>query len=256
MNDIELPLVLFTVLSQAAVGVTWVAAFKGGPNSGRGPAVLSAVLLGLGLGASIFHLGHPTLAVTALRNIGTAWLSMEILTSGLFFALVLAGAVFQRKIWLIPGAAGGILMVAASGLTYAAPGYPSYYNALPTMLFFLTATILGLSWGWRFVPEDGRPGTARLLAAVLLVALVLNLVAPCLWANGTAAARMSAAAFLSSPLFWLYLLAGLGLPMVLILKQVQVPTWMPVYLLGGELLGRMLFFGLPAHSAVTLGLIN
>jgi DMSO reductase anchor subunit len=256
MNDFELPLVLFTVLSQAAAGVAWVAAFKGGVSPRRDSALVSAAFLGVGLAASMFHLGHPTLAPTALRNLGTAWLSMEILTSGLFFALVIAGAVIRGKSWRILGAVSGALMVVASGLTYAAAGYPSHNNALPTLLFFLTATILGLSWGWRFVPEDGRPGTARLLAAVLLVAMVLNLLAPCLWANGAAAARMSAAAFASSPLFWLYLVAALGLPMVLIFKRLQIPTWMPVYLLAGELLGRMLFFGLPVHSAVALGWIN
>ena len=256
MSEYELPLVLFTVLSQAAVGVAWVAAFKREASAGRAPALLSAVLLGLGLAASLLHLGHPTMAATALRNLGTAWLSMEILTAGLFFALVLAGAVFRKKILEVLGAAAGALMVVASGLTYAAMGYPSHYNALPTLLFFLTAIILGLSWGWRFVPEDDQPGTARLLGAVLLVAMVLNLVVPCFWANGATAARMTAAAFASSPLFWLYLVAALGLPMVLIFKRLQIPTWMPVYLLAGELLGRMLFFGLPVHSAVTLGWIN
>jgi len=256
MNDLELPLVLFTVLSQAAVGVAWVAAFKGGGSPLRSPALLSAAFLGLALAASLFHLGHPTLAVTALRNLGSAWLSLEILAAGLFFAFVIVGAVIQRKIWQVLGLVSGALMVVASGLTYAAPGYPSYDNALPTLLFFLTAMILGLSWGWRFIPEDGRPGTARLLAAVLLVAMVLNLVAPCLWANGVMAARMSAAAFASSPLFWLYVVAALGVPMVLIFKRLQIPTWMPVYLLAGELFGRMLFFALPAHSALTLGGIN
>ncbi|MHC1730325.1 MAG: dimethyl sulfoxide reductase anchor subunit family protein [Syntrophobacteraceae bacterium] len=256
MSHFELPLVLFTVLSQAAAGVVWVVAFKGGDTPSRGPVLLSAAFLGLGLAGSLFHLGHPTMAPTALRNLGSAWLSFEILASGLFFACVLAGAVIQSKIWRILTSVSGALMVAASGLTYAAAGYPSHYNALPTLLFFLTAIILGLSWGRRFVPANGRPGTARLLGAVLLVALILNLAAPCLWANGSMAARMTAAAFASSPFFWLYLVAALGLPMVLIFKRLQIPTWMPVYLLAGELLGRMLFFGLPTHSAVTLGWIN
>jgi DMSO reductase anchor subunit len=255
MSDFELPLVGFTVLSQGAAGIAAVVALRSAA-SGRGPKLLAAGFLGLGLIASLFHLGRPLMAITALRNLGSAWLSAEILTAGLFFALLLAGIIIKGRIWDFLAAGVGALMVVASGLTYAAPGFPTHDNALPMILFALTALILGLAWGERFLPEDRRRGVAALLGGALLAALAVNLAAACLWTSGGPALRLTAAAFAASPLFWVYMLAALGLPMVLVVRNLRVPAWLPIYLLAGEIVGRMLFFGLPVHSASTLGLLN
>ncbi|HWI53775.1 MAG TPA: DmsC/YnfH family molybdoenzyme membrane anchor subunit, partial [Symbiobacteriaceae bacterium] len=87
MNNWELPLVLFTVLSQAAVGAIIFSAVlepRIAPEhvqTRRALRVAGAVafpVLLVALVLSVFHLGQPLAAYRALRNFGDSWLSREI----------------------------------------------------------------------------------------------------------------------------------------------------------------------------------
>lgn len=95
MQSMELPLVLFTVLSQAAVGMVLMSAVRGFASHNGGDSrnewMLVAGLMGLGIAASLFHLGHPLEAYRALAHLEKAWLSREVLAAGVFLALA-AGA--------------------------------------------------------------------------------------------------------------------------------------------------------------------
>lgn len=94
----EWPLILFTFLSQSAIGlfiiliiIRSILAKKAGPETAEQLTLhgIFAVgpIMGVSLLLSFFHLGKPILAYGAIFNIGTSWLSREILFSGLFFFL-------------------------------------------------------------------------------------------------------------------------------------------------------------------------
>ncbi|MBG3875813.1 molybdopterin-containing oxidoreductase membrane anchor subunit, partial [Desulfovibrio oxamicus] len=112
MQNIELPLVLFTVLSQAVVGMALLLAVRscgcaggacattpttagtGGDAPGNRTEWLTAtIVMGVALLASLFHLGHPEGAVRTLAHLEKAWLSREILAFGAFAALLAVAAV-------------------------------------------------------------------------------------------------------------------------------------------------------------------
>lgn len=130
MQSMEFPLVLFTVLSQAAVGMTIMEAVRPatGPEGedARQKWRMVAGLMVVGLIASLFHLGHPARAVTALAHLAKAWLSREVLFAGGFAGLALFAAVGPAKLgratlaWV--GTVLGLAMLFSTGMTYAPPG--------------------------------------------------------------------------------------------------------------------------------------
>ena len=91
----ELPLVVFTVLAQTAVGgyITMAGRLSQMDSIAkqRQPLVLSMFILwafmAIGFAASTMHLGSPLRAFNALNRVGYSGLSNEILTGSLFFAL-------------------------------------------------------------------------------------------------------------------------------------------------------------------------
>ena len=90
----EMPLVFMTVLTQISLG-GFFALFLGDMLSLFGftsPNWIMALLVmlpaALGLPLSALHLGRPFLALTAMKNIKTSWLSREALALGVFTALM------------------------------------------------------------------------------------------------------------------------------------------------------------------------
>ena len=91
----ELPLIIFTVLAQTSVGAFLVLGTL--LLTKRIPVNIEQRLhkamfvlwglMGLGFVASVLHLGSPQRAMNALNMVGNSWLSNEIATGSLFFAL-------------------------------------------------------------------------------------------------------------------------------------------------------------------------
>src|SRR5512140_3085429 len=102
MNATEWALIVFTILMQLAVGALLVLQVlrtvivrQNGEAANRLPdlALFALVpIVGVALLASLFHLANPIGAPRALANIGTSWLSREILLSVLFGLLVVTVA--------------------------------------------------------------------------------------------------------------------------------------------------------------------
>lgn len=233
MNVQEWALIIFTVLAQMSVGsfivlgIThyFVRRAAGAEQADRlsdraliaiGPVLVLAML------ASLWHLGNPLNAPRAVSNLGTSWLSREILT-GVLFAIT--GAVFAfmqwRKIstfavrtaiaWI--AAAIGIVFVISMSMVYMLPTQPAW-NTIATPVTFLTTTaLLGLfATGAAFIAnyayiQRTDPGCAdaqcvllrrvmRWFAAFALVLLGVELVVLPLYigylATGNAAAAASA----------------------------------------------------------------
>ena len=260
MQSMEFPLVFFTVLSQAAVGLALMGAVRvsSGPE-GRSPRrewIMVAGLIGLGLVASLFHLGHPTGAPRALVHLSTAWLSREVLLAGTFAGLaVLAVLVSKTEVSPVLAWAGslvGLGLIFSAGMTYAPPAFPAVNNALPATFFLLSAVTLGAGFGSWFASESRQPLMGGIFGAGLLVALVLYLVVPCVWLSGGAVMRMTGQAWLGSGFYWGHV-AVLAACLLVFRLTKGIPVWLPVLLLLGELVGRAGFFADTIHTAANLG---
>src|SRR5665648_312468 len=103
----EWPLMMFTLLSQLAVGtyiiLVLVRTILSGKNSQvayqitkSGVAVVGP-LMALALIFSLFHLGTPMGAYRSISNLGSSWLSREIVTAGGFFVLWAIGYYLEKK---------------------------------------------------------------------------------------------------------------------------------------------------------------
>jgi anaerobic dimethyl sulfoxide reductase subunit C (anchor subunit) len=126
----------------------------------RALLAIGPVLL-LGLLASFFHLGTPLTAYRAVTNLGSSWLSMEILC-GVLFAVF--GGLFALMQWRKIGTVGvrnaiawiaaiiGLVFVYSMSRVYMLPTQPTW-NTLATPVLFFTTTLLlgGLAMGAAFV---------------------------------------------------------------------------------------------------------
>ncbi|MDF2570552.1 MAG: hypothetical protein K0R55_2156 [Sporomusa sp.] len=266
----EWALVLFTVLSQMAAGAfvsLWVLdTIKGDIKEATGTFVSQGIVAAMGLGmlASLGHLGHPLEAYRASAHFGTSWLSREVVLFGLFFVLTLVytwqwrsgGA---RRLVGKTGSVVALLAVPTSGMVYVLAAIPAWNNFGPTLFFLLTAGTLGpLYTAMLLTLKQYSLGkslfqwvTAVLVCSCLSFALYLSL----LISAGDVAALTGWNTLASIP-FWLRLLLGWFAPLgilgyVLARQQWHISRYVILVfalVLIGELLGRGLFYG----SAVSL----
>ncbi len=111
----EQALVAFTLLAQTAVGAFWGARIL--DTAGWRISLLPVVVLGImfiALLASLLHLGKPLRAWRAVTNLGSSWLSREILLAVLF-----TGGTFAGLLWGLPPAAAWATALLGAGLVYA-----------------------------------------------------------------------------------------------------------------------------------------
>ena len=80
----DVPLILFTLFAQLAVGGFWAMSWMFPPLLALVPALVIGACLGVGMLASVAHLGAKKNARYALRNLRKSSLSREILFAGLF----------------------------------------------------------------------------------------------------------------------------------------------------------------------------
>ncbi|QGY40460.1 molybdopterin-containing oxidoreductase membrane anchor subunit [Pseudodesulfovibrio cashew] len=260
MQSMEFPLVVFTVLSQAAIGLTMMRAVRtvsGTPDTdARKEWLMIAGLMALGLLGSLFHLGHPTGAPRALVHLGTAWLSREVLFAGLFMGVaaiaVLSAGVAAKSAPAWIGAALGLGLISSAGMTYAPPALPALNNALPAAFFLTSAVILGAGFGGWFASPERQPLMARIFTSALVVGLVLYLIAPCVWASGGTVMRMTGEAWFASGFYWAHI-GILAACLAVIWKTKSIPVWLPFLALAGELIGRAGFFADTLHTAINMG---
>lgn len=213
MDTREWALVAFTILAQMAVGsflvlgaVHFMAKRKAGEAeadrlSDRALLAIGPVLI-LGMLASLFHLGNPASAYRAIANVGSSWLSREILFGVLFAG---AGFIFAIMQWRKLGTPGvrtsvallasvfGIALVYSMSHVYMLPNQPSWNSAATPLSFFTTTLLLGalamgaaFSANYTYLKSRGEPGlsvqsnllrdTLRWIAVASIVLLGVELV--------------------------------------------------------------------------------
>jgi DMSO reductase anchor subunit len=263
MDTRELPLILFTLLTQVAVGMAVFAAVRqwatveGTTIKSRNEWITILALIGLGVFAAFFHLGKPLGAIRMIANIGSAWLSREILTFGVFGVLSAISfyLVFTRSSngWLFKVTAlVGLLAVFSTGMAYASAGLDAIHNVLPLILFMLTVFTLGPAVASYFVEEKSHAGLVSILVPTLLTSIIVRFLVPFVWLSGNVVMRTTGQNFLASPLHWLHV-AALLVGVIMVRPGKSLPRWLPIILLIGELLGRIAFFALVASSGGNIG---
>ena len=155
----EWALLIFTICVQTAIGgmfILWLYERnirKAGDETTfsilKTPLIIIAVLSLIGLGASFAHLGTPSNALNTIRNIGSSWMSREIVATGAFIgaACITTGlAIVQKKInpiFLLVTAIIGFVDIYCMAAIYA-NSLISGWNSVNTYLsFYGTAFILG-----------------------------------------------------------------------------------------------------------------
>jgi anaerobic dimethyl sulfoxide reductase subunit C (anchor subunit) len=283
MNRDDLSLVAFTLLVQLALGAVFAAAMlplrlagQADPGHLVEPLLYAAApALGVALSISLLHLGTPSGAVRALRNLGTSWLSREVLFTGLFAALTVAAAVLYalsrpspNLLWL--AGLTGLAALYSMARLYQTTFRPAWATGFTPVSFFAAALTLGTAAGATAVMAALRAGAlTEATAQVLLhdmvltgaVALAAHLTALPLWTAALGGGRQPAGRLA------LGRLAGpLALPMAARLVAAAAGMIALAYgwhflslpfvaagavLLGAaEVLGRILFFATGVPTAV------
>jgi DMSO reductase anchor subunit len=258
-----------TVLTQLSVGAfaaIWLLQLLG-ESTRLGVAALSSLLVGaLALSASTLHLGRPAFAYRALRMWKRSWLSREVL---LFSAFSGVAAAYAATLWFgitlgtLVGAVTvllGLAGVCASACIYRVPSRPAWNTPYTVVQFTLTAALLGPLFAaaigagherWLAVAAAGMAGTQLVLLAARFLSLIAS---DSLELRGTARlfSTVLASRFIARSVL---LTAGaIVLPLVVVGRSAvvhgggQAPyatVAMAIALalsLGGEILGRYLFF--------------
>jgi len=265
MTHMELPLVFFTVLAQAAIGLVCLNVVSGSVvaegKHGRffNEQIMALALLGIGLLASLAHLGHPFEAYRTLNGLGESWLSREILAFLLLSGLMAVAAVLSLRgqpnplLWKLT-ALVGVLAIGVQGMAYTPPSQPALGTSLPLVLFLITSVTLGAAFGSWFAPENRQRLLAGILAATLILGLVLSLLLPGLWLSGGLVEQATGHAYLESSLYWGRIAVGFIVPLLVLLRSRTIPSWLPWLIMAGELGGRIAFFSLTAGSASFIGM--
>lgn len=150
----EVPLMLFTLLGQLAVGgfwTVWIMTDRLMPTLSLIPYLIIGASLGVGLLASFAHLGTKRNAWRVLAHLRRSWLSREILFAGLFglgwLSTTLLSAIRQQVIFeaIALTSIFGIGLVYSMGQVYRFPAAPGWNSWRTNAGFIVSALLLGLS---------------------------------------------------------------------------------------------------------------
>lgn len=269
----EWPLVLFTVLGQCVVGALIVSglgwlAMKD-DAAARQRLVRSMfflwLVMGLGFLASIMHLGSPMRAFNSLNRIGASGLSNEIAAGSVFFAV---GGIWWLvavlgkmplalgKFWLLVSMLLGIVFVWAMTRVYLIDTVPTWYTGYTTLAFFLTVLLSGPLFAALLLRASRVTFNGTLFASISVLALLVSVAVIVLQGMSLATIHSSvqqASALVpdyASLQVWRVVLVAAGLgcwicPLVR-RKEPHVAGLLLglILVLGGEIIGRGLFYGL------------
>lgn len=203
MNVREWALITFSILAQMSVGafvILGIVHYYANRKAGMQEAdrmsdralIAIIVTLGLGLLASLFHLGNPLLAPRAVTNFATSWLSREILL-GVLFALL--GAVFAtmqyfklstfavRNVIAWIAALVGLVLIYAMAQVYMLPIQPAWNTVVTPLSFFVTTLLLGMfalgtvfviNYAYIQIKDPKGAGTQRELLRDILKGIALG----------------------------------------------------------------------------------
>ncbi|HCM62156.1 MAG TPA: dimethylsulfoxide reductase [Morganella sp. (in: Bacteria)] len=270
----EWPLMFFTTLGQSVAGafIIMAAVLLSGkltPEMNRKVHYSMFglwVLMGIGFLLSMMHMGTPMRAFNAFNRLGSSSLSNEIAAGSVFFA---AGgfywllAVLNKmpaalgKLWLVVVVILAVVFIYAIPQVYQIATVPTWNTPYTTIHFVLTALLGGpllAALLLRMAGFDLR--CISWLPVVSIIALVVSVIAVTAQGfdlGGIRSSVQSASALV--PEFgmfmgWRLVLLALGLAcwVLPLVRRANPPVIMMlagfVLVLGGEIIGRGIFYGL------------
>lgn len=200
----EWPLILYTLLGQAAAGL-FLGAVLVRPSAETGvptkrPILVAGILLAGAVLLSLAHLGSPMGAFRAISNLGSSWLAREILMTGIFGLLLLASFVRDSRYLHGLTALAGIGMVGSMSMLYQSTIIPAWTTSY-TMISFLAVTLVagGLLL---LIVLPGQAATSPTGSGMAAAGIVLQLAALPLYlgslGTGLAPARESLAVLMGA----------------------------------------------------------
>lgn len=163
MDTREWALLAFTILGQTAAGLMIILMLIRGYITGKAGAQLAEQLtdrplyvvvpvMAVAFLASLFHLGSPLNILRALPNLGSSWLSREVVLAVVF---VVFAAIFTYMKWRKAGSEGtrtiigwiaavfALAYIYAMGMVYMLPTQPAWNTLATPLMFFAGSLLLG-----------------------------------------------------------------------------------------------------------------
>ncbi len=266
----EIPLVLLTIFTQAAIGLSlWATFFLYSYPDGIylfTPVIpgVALVILTVGLISSVFHLGHPLGGIRSMGNLKFSWLSREILAFGVYGVMLVTDLVLQLNgvsslpIQVLVCLCGSVALYTSSRI-YRNAGYPALNNFIPLLSFVGTSVLLGLGLlnmgflGFFVMSTEVSAVLGQTLFWTLIIFTVTHFLIPVYWLTGNRVMRATAVNHFRSILFWTRGLLSIWAIGLFIFSN-QNPTLYIFWLIFiGEVTGRVLFFNHMAHASENIG---
>ncbi|WP_407310103.1 dimethyl sulfoxide reductase anchor subunit family protein [Desulfosporosinus sp. SB140] len=281
----EWPLMMFTLISQLAIGsfiiLVFVRAFLAKQDAPMAMKLTNpgfkavGALMVLSLVFSLFHLGTPSGAYRSILNLGSSWLSREILTAGGFLVFWFVSYRSYQKNnasalgWLT--SLIGLAAIFSMVNIYSHSVRPAWTNVNTYVAFYGAMLALGSLGAAALIvyAAKGIEVSSSVVAQLKKVSLIAGVavILPLLYlplyinglANGDAAAQASSQLLTGSYIFLLVLrglisLAGAGLLFYAIRQIGKKAAFRNlvysalVLIIIGEFIGRYVFYG----SAVSI----
>ncbi|HDS6767253.1 TPA: dimethyl sulfoxide reductase anchor subunit [Escherichia coli] len=231
------------------------------------------LLMGIGFIASVMHLGSPLRAFNSLNRIGASGLSNEIAAGSIFFAVgglwwlvAVIGKMPQAlgKLWLLVSMALGIIFVWMMTCVYQIDTVPTWHNGYTTLAFFLTVLLSGPILAATILRAARVTFNTTPFAIISILALIAC--AGLIVLQGLSLASIHSSVQQASALVpdyaslqvWrvVLLCAGLGCWLCPLIRRrephVAGLVLGLILILGGEMIGRVLFYGL--HMTVGMAI--
>ncbi|MCW8345059.1 dimethyl sulfoxide reductase anchor subunit [Vibrio sp. ZSDZ65] len=276
----EWPLIIFTVFAQTAVGAFIVLGCLNlfGKASDDVKTRINRnmffiwVFMGLGFMASTAHLGSPMRAMNALNQVGSSWLSREILFGSAFFAfgglfwlleVLNKGSVAVRKGLVVAGMLMGVVFMFAMTNVYLINTVPTWDTPFTTYSFAITVVLSGvmlshvLMRGAHFecAGYNRVAGTLVLVATAAAVLVTMTMVTSL---SGIESAIVAASDLVPNmAMIQNVRFALIFVGVILWMLSLRKPTQALPFAVSGfalvvvaELIGRSVFFGLHMTSGM------
>jgi anaerobic dimethyl sulfoxide reductase subunit C len=276
----EWPLLTFTLFTQLAVGAylffVIIRSLSGklGNNLGiavtkRGMFLIGPVML-LALIFSVFHLGTPFGAYRSILNLGSSWLSREILFSGGFFALWLVTYYLDRKgtynqIFGWATSIVGLGAIYSMASIYSNSIKPAWTDVNTYLAFFGTTVVFGAVASMVSILLSKEEKTATLmkivkgigitgLGVIILQLVYLPVYVAGLPVEGGLAGIASVSLLTGTYAFptiirWMLSIAGLVMIGIVVRQKMDLKAKYKfyyaalVFVFVGEFIGRYIFYG-------------
>lgn len=272
----HLPLMLFSLCLQAAIGTMvfmMIVKLTQKEQEFKIAALTTAILSVVGVLASLIHLGTPTHALNSLLNLGSSWLSREVLFAGAFMGLAIlyvillyvkpaAKSVLHGIGWLASFV--GLAEVFMMAKVYTSSSVVSWQGAVTYIEFFASMIVFGAAILFLTSAKslDSKTKTYFAISVAVAVGAQVAFTLPHYINLGLMDGAGTASAALLSEMSglvitqWLFLVLGAGFLLFSKIQEGKI-NFTGYYLTGtvlclGLVIGRYLFYAISVASRVGL----